>query len=156
MATSGDSRWCSTSSQLRWAHSCGQRPTLYVVGRTRCQGKAAWQWAKKLYTIRWRYLENEEIPSSQRKWNVESHLLRPSPGDRYFIVDAGASMHMMSKVEMDTRIHWTPSECLGLPTTCDHGECVDRHFRGGHSLRESFGPVPHCPTSRRHSSSVHL
>ena len=97
-------------------------------------------------------MENEAIFFSPKLECKAAPTSTVNRDEREFIVDSGASMHMMSKMEL------TPEEMetirvSRLPTTVITaiGSINTTEMA---SLRARFGHVRHCPTPRRHSSSV--
>ena len=60
--------------------------------------KAARQWAQTMYRIRGTYLENEATFFDRKmEWRAAS-TSTGNPDEKKFIVDSGASVHMMSKM----------------------------------------------------------
>ena len=93
-------------------------------------------------------MEDEDtFISPTMEWRVAS-VSTVNIGEREFLVHSGAIVHIVSKVDL-TREDLENRRSVSISDDCDHGEWVDRHTRGGHSLRERFGHDRHCPTLRR-------
>ena len=81
------------------------RDGIHVAGDVQTDPKksgrqAAWQWASKLYRIRGTYLENEAtFFKPKMEWRVASTSTF-IPDEREFIVDSGASVHMVNKTDL--------------------------------------------------------
>ena len=86
---------------------------------------------------------------------MEKHLLQPSilTRERKFIVDSGASMHMMSKMVLSPENVETV-RVSRLPTTVITANVSIDTTEKGPSLRERFGHIRHGPITSRHSRSA--
>ena len=130
----------------------GQRSPRTHLGpwHARYARKAAWQWATKLYRISRNQLkERSYILLTKNGMRSSIHLDRQS---RWKIIYCGFWFLYAHNEQDGTNTRRKGNH--QRVSTSTHGEWVDRRYWRGHRTRERFGHVRHCPSLRRHSSSV--
>ena len=125
---------CAPHERSPCAPKFGERSREETLHWERCARKAAWDLAKKIFT-------SSRIRTEQRSiYTPIEAIVMPvtstRPEERKFVVESGASMHMISKKElssgeMDTVKGTEPLQCVD----CKRGSA---HPRGGTSVRSWF------------------
>ena len=71
----------------------------------RCARKAAWDLAKNIYKLKNSDKATFYVPGEVK--GKSTPITSKRPEEREFVVDSGASMHMMSKKELSSEELWT-------------------------------------------------
>ena len=111
----------------------------------------AWQWSNILYRIRRAVLENE---ATFLKPKTEYGVRQPQPSIQTTIFCWILCICANDEQKQSVTRGIGHSQSVTILRDCHHGEWVDRHNRGGCSLRERFGDVRHSPTSWNHSNGT--
>ena len=75
-----------------------------TLHQERCARKTAWDLAKNIYKLKHADKTTLKTPT---KAKVMPAPTSTRPEEREFVVDSGASMHMMSKRELSSEQKWT-------------------------------------------------
>ena len=116
--------------------------------------ETAWQWAKKLYKNRGTHLENEGFFFKPKLELAVASTSTVNPDDIELIYCWFPRTYVNEEQdEFITKRIWN-NQSVSTSHDSDHGEWVDRHKRGGCSLRETLGHVRHGLTPWGHSSGI--
>ena len=118
------------------------------MARARCR-ETAWKLAKSVLKLKEQ--ERATFFSPSENWCLPASNLELE--EREFVVDSGASMHMISKKDLsDAEMDTLTKSCSLTIVITANGE-VQTHEKG-HSVRQRIGYILDYESPRKHASSL--
>ena len=90
---------CEPQERVLWASKFEERTKNEILRQERCARKAAWNLAKGVYNLKRESQDTFYYPAEAWLMPAPSST---NPEERHFVIDSGASVHMLSKKDLSS------------------------------------------------------